>query len=105
MAMARQHLFTIHGAKWLLKFVRLRGQANGYAYLPEADGRQKTTHKILIDTRMPHGSRAQLETIIHELLHVSFPIASEHHVTEAGRDITRILWHLGWRLDETKSPD
>ena len=95
------HKVTIHGEEWLLRFTRLRGSANGYAYLPDARkprGRKKLSHKILIDTRLAHGSREQLETIIHEFLHASFPTASECHVSESGRDIAKILWSLGWRL-------
>jgi hypothetical protein len=102
---SRDHKVTIHGEEWLLRFTRLRGTANGYAYLPDARkakaGSRKLSHKILIDTRLPHGSRAQLETIIHEFLHASFPTASEEHVGEAGRDLARILWELSWRLNET----
>jgi len=97
------HKVTIHGEEWLLRFTRLRGSANGYAYLPDARrprGRKKLSHKILIDTRLQHGSRAQLETIIHEFLHASFPTASEEHVSEAGRDLSKILWDLYWRLQE-----
>lgn len=102
--MGRQHRFVIHGHTWLLKFVRLRGQAAGWAYLPDAKT-AKPDRKILIDTRLRHGSKSQFETILHECLHVSFPIASESHITEAARDITNILWRLGYRLDDSKAPD
>lgn len=95
----RDYKVTIHGEPWLLRFTRLRGEANGYAYLPDSRrSSRKLSHKILIDTRLQHGSRAQLETIIHEFFHASFPQASEYHVTEAGRDLARILYDLGWRV-------
>jgi hypothetical protein len=48
--------------------------------------------KILIDERLK--GRSRLETILHECIHVSFPTASEEHVTEAARDISRVLWSL-----------
>lgn len=96
------HKVTIHGEEWLLRFTRLRGTNNGYAYLPDSrvvkPGRQKLSHKILIDTRLKHGSKEQLETIIHEFMHASNPTASECHVGESGHDLAKILWSLGWRL-------
>jgi len=99
----RDYLVQIHGEEWLLRFSRLKGGANGYAYLPDARPSKgsgtKLSHKILIDTRLADGSRSQLETVIHEFLHASLPQASESHVTEAGRDLAKILYdHLGWRL-------
>jgi hypothetical protein len=89
--MAGDHHFTIHGVKWLLRFTRLRGRAAGWAYLPDAKN-PKMPRKILIDERLK--GRSRLETILHECIHVSFPTASEEHVTEAARDISRVLWSL-----------
>lgn len=99
--MARDHHFTLHGLRWLLRFTRLRGQAAGWAYLPDAK-RPQMPRKILVDDRLRN--RPLLETILHECLHVSFPSASEEHVTESARDIARVLWTLGYRLDEDKAP-
>lgn len=99
--MARDHHFTIHGLRWLLRFTRLRGQAAGWAYLPDAK-RPRMQRKILVDDRLKN--RPLLETILHECIHVSFPSASEDHVTESARDIARVLWTLGYRLDDTKAP-
>lgn len=97
------HHFTIHGQKWLLKFTRLRGQAAGWAYLPDSKN-PKLPRKILIDSALPLGSKARLETILHECLHVSYPTVSEEHITESARDIARVLWTLGYRLDQQKAP-
>lgn len=99
--MPSDHHFTLHGLRWLVRFTRLRGQAAGWAYLPDAK-RPKMPRKILIDERLK--GRPLLETILHECLHVSFPSASEDHVTESARDIARVLWTLGYRLDEDKAP-
>jgi hypothetical protein len=96
--MARDHHFTIHGVRWLLRFARLRGNAYGWTYLPDPKS-PRVRPKILIDSRLK--GRKRLEIIIHELIHVSFPTASEDHVTEAARDITRVVWSL---LDETETP-
>jgi predicted SprT family Zn-dependent metalloprotease len=99
--MPRDHHFTLHGLRWLVRFTRLRGQAAGWAYLPDAK-RPSMPRKILIDERLKN--RTLLETIVHECIHVSFPSASEDHVTESARDIARVLWTLGYRLDEDKAP-
>lgn len=95
--MPRDHLFTIHGQKWLLRFTRLRGSAAGWAYLPDSKN-PGMERKILIDEKLK--GRSLLETTVHELIHVSFPTASEEHVTEAAHDIGRILWTLGYRISE-----
>jgi len=99
--MPGDHHFTLHGVRWLLRFTRLRGEAAGWAYLPDPKN-PRMPRKILIDERLKN--RARLETLIHECIHVSFPTASEEHVTEAARDISRVLWTLGYRLDDAKAP-
>jgi predicted SprT family Zn-dependent metalloprotease len=88
------HHFTLAGVRWLLRFTRLRGNAAGWAYLPDAKNPQMK-RKILIDDRLK--GRSLLETIIHECLHACFPQLSEETVTEAARDIARVLWLLGYR--------
>lgn len=94
--MPRDHHFTLHGLRWLLRFTRLRGNAYGWTYLPDAKS-PRMRPKILIDERLK--GRKRLEIIIHELLHVSFPTACEEHVTEAGKDISRVLTNLGYHDD------
>ena len=92
--MPDDHHFTIHGEKWLLRLTKLRGQAAGWAYLPDSKNK-KLERKILVDERL--AGRAMLETIIHEILHVCFPTVSEEHITTSARDLSRILWSLGYR--------
>lgn len=41
-----------------------------------------------------------LETLIHEALHAAFWDMDERAVTEAARDIRKLLWGLGWRLEK-----
>lgn len=99
--MATDHHFLVAGAKLLWRYVRLRGQAAGWAYLP--DPRNPTVgRKVLIDCRL--SGRSRLETEIHELLHVLYPQLSEESVTSAAKDISRVLWSLGYRLQEDKRP-
>jgi len=95
--MAEDHHFTLAGVKWLLRFTRLRGNAAGWAYLPDS----KNPHmrrKILIDEKLT--GRPRLETIIHECLHACYPTVSEEHITESARDLSRVLWTLGYREKE-----
>ena len=96
--MADDHHFTIAGEKWLLRFTKLRGQAAGWAYLPDAGKPRKLPRKILVDSRLT--SRPKLETIIHEVLHVLQPTVSEEHITLSARDLARVLWALGYREEK-----
>lgn len=96
--MADDHHFTIAGEKWLLRFTRLRGQAAGWAYLPDAGKPRTTQRKVLVDSRLK--GRPKLETIVHEVLHVLTPSASEEHITLSARDLARVLWALGYREAE-----
>ena len=95
--MPEDHHFLVAGARWLVRFCRLKGRAAGWAYLPDA----KNPHmkrKILVDERLKN--RPRMETIIHELLHVCFPTVSEEHITDSARDIARVLWALEYREKE-----
>lgn len=91
---ADDHHFTIGRLKWLLRFTRLRGQAAGWAYLPDPK-KPRMPRKILVDNRLT--GKARLETIIHEVLHVCYPTVSEEHITESARDLARVLWTLRYR--------
>ena len=75
--MPEDHSVTIDGRRWLLRFTRLKGDAAGWTFFPNA-----ARPRILIDDRLRGGAR--LETIVHELLHASLgPTISEESVTEA----------------------
>ena len=89
--MPEDHSVTIDGRRWLLRFTRLKGDAAGWTFFPNA-----ARPRILIDERLRGGAR--LETIVHELLHASLgPTISEESVTEAARVIRRTLTTLGYR--------
>jgi hypothetical protein len=98
--MPRDHHFLIAGLRYLWRYTRLRGTADGWTYY--ADTKKKTKPKILIDSRL--SGRARLEIEIHEWLHAEFPHLSEETVTEAAKGLARILWALGYRIDEDKAP-
>lgn len=99
--MAADHHFLIAGVRWLWRYTRLRGNAAGWAYLPDSKN-PNMPRKVLIESRLK--GRPRLETEIHEALHICFPQVDEAVITEAGRDISRVLWHLGYRLDQEKAP-
>lgn len=95
--MPEDHHFTVAGAKWLWRYTRLRGAADGWSYLPDAKN-PKAGRKILIDSRLT--KRRRLEIEIHEALHAIFPQIAEEEITQAGIDMSRILWALGYRIKE-----
>jgi hypothetical protein len=41
-----------------------------------------------------------LEVEIHEFIHAANPTIDEEHVDQQGKDLSRILWALGYRLKE-----
>jgi hypothetical protein len=95
--MPADHHFLINGVRWLWRYTRLRGNAAGWAYLPDQKN-PKLARKVLIDQRLK--GRCRLETEIHEAMHCINPSHSEEHVTVSARDLARILWSLGYRLKE-----
>jgi hypothetical protein len=85
----KDHHFKIDEARWLWRYSRLKGSADGWT-----DWGKK---KVLIDDRL--AGRARLETEIHEAIHAGMgPAISEGTVTSTARDAARILWSLGYRL-------
>lgn len=89
--MPEDHHVTIDGKRWLLRFTRLTGQADGWTFFGDAK-----RPRILIDDRLRGGPK--LETILHEIAHaVLGPTISEESVTELAKVQRRVLYNLGWR--------
>lgn len=87
--MPHDHHVTIDGQRWLLRFTRLRGDADGWTVYD-------TSPRILIDERLKGG--AKLETILHEVAHAALgPSISEKSITELARVQRRVLTMLGYR--------
>jgi hypothetical protein len=95
--MPRNHSFLINGVRWLWRYARLKGQAAGWAQWPDSRN-PLLEKKVLIDERLK--DRARLDTEIHEYLHAANPTLSEDHVSQQGRELSRILWVIGYRLKE-----
>lgn len=51
--------------------------------------------RIDIDSSL--NEREELETLIHEILHVYDETKTEEWITDTSFGITKILWGLGWR--------
>ena len=81
------HIIEVNGEEWLLRFSRLRGQADGWC--------QYGDNKILVHSGLTGVDR--LDVVIHELLHAFFPELSEESVTAAATGIARVLWEIGVR--------
>lgn len=95
--MPRNHYFLINGVRWLWRYARLRGSADGWTYV-RTPKTPHVTQKIIIDERAAGRRRLDLE--IHEFLHAANPTMDEEHVDQQGKDLSRILWSLGYRLRE-----
>lgn len=88
MAPKTDHHFTLNGdERWLLRFTELTGDAYGITYTQKAARPRIVIHDAL-------RGRHRLTVILHELLHVAFPQASEEVVEQAGKDFAKVLWAL-----------
>lgn len=89
--MADDHYYKLNGdERWLVRFCRLTGGAYGYTF-----SQKSKSPRILIHDGLR--GRHRMTIIVHELLHALFPTASEEHVEQAGKDISKVLYSLGYR--------
>ena len=98
---SRDHRFSICGKTWLWRYARLVGRAAGWTIWPDEKSKDQQL-TILIDSSL-RGSR-RLEIEIHEFLHAANPSISEEHVAAQAKDLSSILFKLGYRIapKETK---
>jgi len=68
----------------------------------DLDGNCDTDDKYWLIVERDLNKRVGLETAIHESLHACSWSASEEKVTQTARDITRLLWNIGYRLKGDK---
>lgn len=88
------HRFRINGRMWPWKYVRLKGDNDGYAFTPEP-GDKTPGYRILIDNRLTARKRFRIE--LHEFLHAAFPDAAEEVIDKRSRELTTILTTLGYK--------
>lgn len=80
---------TIRGRRW--KVAKLdKGKARGICEGPHIPDKE-------IDFPVHGGTRKDLDTIVHELLHGALWDLDEEAVYETAHDIAKVLWRLGWR--------
>ena len=85
--MADDHDITIAGQRWLLRFTRLKGRADGWTCFDERPP------KMLVNDRL--SSSQKMETVLHEIAHaVLGSTISEETVTELARVQRRVLWQI-----------
>ena len=77
------------------KYWQLRFSANLSNYGSMVDPGHASGRLIRIGTWQ--GEQDTLDTIIHEALHCSRPELDEAAVDATARDISRLLWRLGYR--------
>lgn len=53
------------------------------------------TRRIEVDERLT--GKKQLETFIHETIHIAFPFLYETTVEEGAAEIASVLWRVGYR--------
>jgi len=84
---ADDHDITIAGQRWLLRFTRLKGRADGWTCFDERPP------KMLVNDRL--SSSQKMETVLHEIPHaVLGSTISEETVTELARVQRRVLWQI-----------
>jgi hypothetical protein len=50
---------------------------------------------IVVDPRQ--SAKERMDTLVHEALHIIFPMLGEHKVILASRQISRVLWKQSYR--------
>jgi hypothetical protein len=83
----------IRGKRWQLVFCDLPRRTHGECDPPDLPNKQ-----IRVGAKLDE--KDTLETIIHEALHAADWDKTEAWIEEVGRDIARILWRLGYRVDD-----
>jgi hypothetical protein len=86
----QDHRFHLNGLRWLWRYSPLRGSADGWCDFAK--------RKVLIHSRLK--GRVRLEVECHEALHAILgpDIVSEECVTQTAKDLSRVLYSLGYRL-------
>lgn len=91
---SEDHRFTIGGKKWLWRYSILKGFADGWTEFERS--------KVLIHSALK--GRKRLEIELHEGLHASLgPNISEECVTQTAKDLSMILYRLGYRLSDVEN--
>ncbi|HEY2759904.1 MAG TPA: hypothetical protein VGI75_04155 [Pirellulales bacterium] len=80
----------ILGRVWNLRFAPHLGPNDGFCDPPT------TTNKSIVVAK-GLSEKDQLEILVHEMLHAGGWHFDEEYVTQFARDISHVLWRLGYR--------
>ena len=87
----------ILGKYWKLKYTKkLPKDLDGCVDLPNVPNKEMWIDKDLT-------GKDELETIIHEVWHCADPHKDETFIEEVSKDLTNILWKLGYRKQEDQN--
>lgn len=81
---------NFRGKRWILE--ASRGTTDGECDAPHVKGKKL---KAPLESKTRHA----LDTIIHEALHACVWSLADEDVSETARDISKLLWRLGWRKE------
>jgi len=79
--------------------VKLQGEVWQILYTRHKKGiwGQTFPYKKLIEISNRAKDRLELDTLIHEMIHVTCPWLDEYHVEQMATEIANILWEMGYR--------
>lgn len=81
---------TFRGKRWHIENVPRGSAHDGMAQGPHVVGKQ-------MFLKVNNTTRRGMEIVIHEGLHACLWDLDEEAVSETARDITALLWRMGWR--------
>ena len=88
-------IVTIGGKRWDLVFSRIAPTDDAVCDPPNKKGKQ-----IRLAPKLRRNPKLIMDRVIHESLHAADWTKDEGWVEATAAEITRILWKLGFRLDE-----
>jgi hypothetical protein len=62
-------------------------------------------HESRIEIDPALADKSLLDVLLHEGLHVVFPIIDEETINEAGTSLADLLWRIGFRLKDKDEDD
>lgn len=86
------------GLRWRFRFVRSKDIPDDRwadCSTPDDPRRQIRIREVL-------RGKGRLETILHEALHAQWPDDSEEKITRHGKELSELLWKIGYRKVEDR---
>jgi hypothetical protein len=83
---------TVCGKRWKLQFVQLK--------INRGDCSSPNDVRKVIRVHAGLQGRERLEVLLHELMHAADWRAAEEHIEQSAADIARVLWRVGYRMND-----